>query len=235
MKKIILLLLITLLLCSCSVFDETNNNVEEKNSINVEPPGITTSNIVTTTTPNVVTPPPETNTRRREMPSDEMEYGDFDYRIWVNGEIDLLKYRGNGGSVIIPDEIDGMPVTMMNNHVFPVEIKYESIALGKNIESFAKTNFIHCKYLENIYVHEENEYFTSVDGVLYTRDMSALLVYAAGKIEKEYTIPDGVKWIVMGAFSGNEHIKKVYLPKSLEVFGIYREFINFEERILVFK
>ena len=67
--------------------------------------------------------------------------------------------------------------------------------------------------LENIKVDEENEYFSSVDGVLYNKDKTILLSCPPKK--SEVVIPYGVKTIGAYAFKGCEKISTIELPVSI--------------------
>ena len=48
---------------------------------------------------------------------DDKVFGDFRYRE-QNGTITIVRYSGEGGMVIIPEEIDGMPVTSIGDFAF---------------------------------------------------------------------------------------------------------------------
>ena len=49
-------------------------------------------------------------------------YGDFDYRD--NGTtITITRYNGTGGDIIIPDTIDGKPVTTIGSYAFMDKVK----------------------------------------------------------------------------------------------------------------
>ncbi|HCS88318.1 MAG TPA: hypothetical protein DIW30_08020 [Bacteroidales bacterium] len=82
--------------------------------------------------------------------------------------------------------------------------------------SFAFTGTPH---LENIYIDEENPYFTSVDGVVYTKDLKDLVVYPSGKKDTTYTPLDGCQHILRSAFYVNSTLQEVNLPKSLKSIG----------------
>lgn len=56
--------------------------------------------------------------------------------------------------------------------------------------------------LNEITVDENNEYLTSVDNVLFKKDMSELVCYPSAKAETSYQIPSGVKKIANYAFAG---------------------------------
>ena len=69
--------------------------------------------------------------------------------------------------------------------------------------------------LESIEVDAENPYFSSVDGVLYNKDGTTLLLYPRGKAGTEFTVPEGVREIGEYAFACNSTLKKINLPKDL--------------------
>lgn len=54
-----------------------------------------------------------------------------------------------------------------------------------------------------------------MDGVLFDKDQKTLVVYPAGKTGAEYRVPDGVLAIGAYAFSGNEYLESVHVPKSV--------------------
>lgn len=52
---------------------------------------------------------------------------------------------------------------------------------------------LRCEELSEIIVDEKSEYLTSIDGVLFTKDMSEIVCYPMRKGETSYEIPSGVK------------------------------------------
>ncbi len=74
--------------------------------------------------------------------------------------------------------------------------------------------FIKFVDLENIHVSPDNKHFKSVDGVLFTKDGTVLLSYPIGRMEQEYTVPDGVEIISESAFM-KSRLKHIHLPDSL--------------------
>lgn len=71
-----------------------------------------------------------------------------------------------------------------------------------------------------IEVDPENPYCTSVDGVLFSKDMKTLVCFPCGKKDSIYVVPEGVEAIANYAFSNNGWLKKILLPKSLKKLGI---------------
>lgn len=67
-----------------------------------------------------------------------------------------------------------------------------------------------------IIVDEQNEHFTSRDGILFSKDMKKLICYPCGRKDNEYHIPEGVEVIQEEAFLNVEHLEHVYLPNSLK-------------------
>lgn len=78
---------------------------------------------------------------------------------------------------------------------------------------FSWTAFLNCKGLTAIHVDSENPYYSSVNGVIYEKDMKTLCVCPAGKTG-EYTVPEGVRSLQMNSFS-NSALHTIHLPDSL--------------------
>lgn len=73
--------------------------------------------------------------------------------------------------------------------------------------------------LESINVSENNENYSSVDGVLYNKDKTELITYPRFKTDKSYVIPDTVKTINGSAFYTCSSLNSVTLPNGLTTIG----------------
>lgn len=76
--------------------------------------------------------------------------------------------------------------------------------------------------LQSISVSGENAYFSSLDGVLYNKDMTVLVRYPSGKTGEDYCVPYCVDQIRYAAFYNTE-LKTLYVPETvlyIEYFGI---------------
>ena len=60
----------------------------------------------------------------------------------------------------------------------------------------------------------ENTFYTAVDGVLYSKDMTTLYAYPVRKEQSSFTVPEGVKEIGASAFEGSL-LEEFILPRSL--------------------
>ncbi len=66
---------------------------------------------------------------------------------------------------------------------------------------------------------ENNPDFSSLDGVLFSKDQTRLIVYPAGRPADSYAIPDGVTSIANAAFNNAALLKTVTMPDSVTVLG----------------
>ena len=90
-----------------------------------------------------------------------------------------------------------------------------SIHIGKSLEKFESMNGNLCPILKTITVDASNANFASTDGVLYSKDMSVLYKYPAGKTESSFEIPSSVKIIDDYAFSSTS-LENITMPDGLE-------------------
>lgn len=111
------------------------------------------------------------------------------------------------------------PVSAVGKFTMNTDEYVEAIYIGKDVKYIDETSFFYCKELKSIEVDEANEYYTSVDGVLYTKDMKKLLVYPIMKEDTAYTIPEGVERVGKCAFYKNETLTEITLPSTLKEIG----------------
>ena len=144
--------------------------------------------------------------------------------------------------VIIPDEIDGYKVTSIGGCAFYMCESLKSITIPNSITSIEDLAFsgctsltsmtipdsvtsigwgafYYCTSLENIYVDENNPYFSSIDGNLYSKDGKTLLKCAAGKKQTSFTISNSVTSIGECAFSHCNSLKSITIPSSVTSIG----------------
>jgi hypothetical protein len=73
--------------------------------------------------------------------------------------------------------------------------------------------------LKAFIVDEENQYFSSKDGVLYDKDQNVLIQYPWGKTEKKFEIPNTVKQIMPFAIDGYASIEEIVINENVEKLG----------------
>ena len=116
-----------------------------------------------------------------------------------------------------PDE--SKPVSAVGKFTMNTDEYVEKIIIGKDVKYIDETSFFYCKMLKSVEVDPANEYYTSVDGVLYTKDMKTLVVYPIMKEAESYAIPEGVERVGSCAFYKNATLTKIDLPSTLREIG----------------
>ena len=112
--------------------------------------------------------------------------------------------------------IEGSPFknTALETLYIPASVEsLDAVAYGINSASHAGIG------ITEINVDANNLYYTSVDGVLFNKDMTILWEYPAGKMDESYSIPDGVIEIRSDAFSWAENLRSVSIPESVTTLG----------------
>ena len=90
-----------------------------------------------------------------------------------------------------------------------------SITIPSSVEDVSELAFRGCSNLSEIIVDESNETYSSLDGVLFNKAQTELVLYPEGKTDETYTVPDGVTTIKIGAFESNHYLEGVTLPDSV--------------------
>lgn len=94
-----------------------------------------------------------------------------------------------------------------------------SIDIPKSVKKINGSAFFSCTFLKELTVDEENVYFTTDNGVLYTKDMKKLIKCPAALYATSFQIPDGVEVLDEDAFDECKNIQQFYLPQSVKTIG----------------
>lgn len=147
--------------------------------------------------------------------------GCFKYSV-KNGEATVLKvFPVEDANYALPETLGGYPATAIGDNAYSF-FDIETISIPTNIKSIDEQAFDYAQYLGKINVDAENQYYTSVDGILYDKEMKTL-IRCPENYNGKIIIPDGVEKICDGAFfscreysyiSGT-NIECVVVPKSV--------------------
>lgn len=106
-------------------------------------------------------------------------------------------------------------VTSIGNFAFFNCRELTQINIPDSIENIEYTPFDLCVSLINIEVDENNQKYSSENGVVFNKDKRELICYPAGKEENEYTIPECVTNIESYAFEACRNLINIKIPSSV--------------------
>ncbi len=95
----------------------------------------------------------------------------------------------------------------------------KTVNIGKGLTIIGDYAFNNCDALTDIIVSDDNESFSSVEGVLFNKDKSVIVKYPVAKVEGEYTIPESVVSISAGAFRGATNLVTISIPDTVKTIG----------------
>ena len=124
-------------------------------------------------------------------------WGDFTYRVQKDGSALLTGYTGPEGEVVIPNTLDGHPVTGVDGNPF-----------------WRYPDNMNCA----VSVARDHPYLATIDGVLYGK-ADRKLIYCPPSREGEFTIPQGIAAIEAYAFVGCTGLTAVSIPDSVTSIG----------------
>lgn len=158
----------------------------------------------------------------------------------------ITAYNGNDTSIVIPSNINGVEIYNIGAYTFTSDASslditditvsegivningfafsgcgsLAEIHLPSTIKSVEPDSFDSCIDLQSIIVNGDNNYFKSIDGVLFNSAATDLIQYPIGKSDKSYTIPETVTQISGSAFK-DCNLESVIFPENLKTISDY--------------
>ncbi len=136
-----------------------------------------------------------------------------DNEITVDGILDTNLYVGE---IVIPENINSIPVTKIADDAFRNQIYITSISIPSSVETIGQNALEGCVALENITVAAENQKYFAMIGVLFDKETNTLLLYPAGKKDVFYMVFVGTETIGKNAFSGNPYLQSVIITSGVK-------------------
>ncbi len=139
--------------------------------------------------------------------------------------------------ITIPAEIDGYPVGGVKFDIYDHTLEkvtfsegitaingtynasIKEIVIPASATTISDRAFQYVTDLEAITVAEDNESYSSENGVLFDKDKTKLIHYPKCKKDTTYKVPDSVREISTDAFKENEYLETVELGENLEKIG----------------
>ena len=104
-----------------------------------------------------------------------------------------------------------------------------SFTIPRNVSVIWSYFLYGCVSLTDVFVEPGNTVFTSVDGVLFSQDMSSLYCYPSAKSGRAYAVPETVTFIFRGAFSRCQNLEQITLPPNIT--GIFSRTFEYCEAL----
>ena len=161
----------------------------------------------------------------------DFKVNDIYYRIFatetgIEAEVTYNNdnYNSYSGEVVIPGNIThgekSYKVTSIAYNAFKDCINLTSVIIGENINKFSNDIFSDCTALKEIIVSDNNPQYLSVDGILFNKDKTELIIFPNAK-SGTYTIPNSVTSIHNRAFYGCTKLTSITIPEGIT--SIYQE------------
>jgi len=125
-------------------------------------------------------------------------------------------FYANAGltSITIP-----IGVTRIGQGAFWAAADLIDISIPSSVTSIGDYAFYNMASSTTITVDNANAAFSSIDGVLFSKSQTGLLVYPAGKIANPYVIPEAVTSLSNYAFARSRFLTSITIPNSLTSIG----------------
>ena len=94
-----------------------------------------------------------------------------------------------------------------------------SVTVPSSVTTFYGSTFAGCTGLTSIKVEYGNQRYTTVDGMVFSKDKTELVAYPAGRKSTSYTITDGVTSVGQAAFQGCAALTSVVIPRGVTSIG----------------
>ena len=111
--------------------------------------------------------------------------------------------------IIIPDSI-----ARIESGAFFNCTSLTNIIIGSGVTSIQTSAFSGCSQFSEIFVDLANSTYSSLDGVLFNKDQTELILYPQAKTGS-YVVPDGVTLIDTGAFGNCSELIDITIPASV--------------------
>lgn len=153
------------------------------------------------------------------LPASAATSGDWTYVIQDDGTAMIAGCTSTATSITIPDTLDGCPVTAIGSLAFTNAVNLTSLTIPDSVVSIEELAFGNCPKLTVFRVNAAHPVLATIDGVLFHKVDKALLVYPAGRTDRSYTVPQGIRAIGDSAFTQCDSLTAVSIPDSVTSIG----------------
>lgn len=108
-------------------------------------------------------------------------------------------------------------ITTLGTTAFAACNELSKIVLPVSVENYSTAPFAGCQTLTTIIVDEDNSFISVIDNILYNKKLTIIWCYPAGKTEKEFILPEGIRDIGPCTFAYNNHLESITIPNSVKL------------------
>lgn len=106
-------------------------------------------------------------------------------------------------------------ITKIGSGVLKGCIVLKKATFGSEIQEISGDVFENCPMINEITVSAKNTHMMAEGNVIYSKDKTKLIYYAAGLPEEKFSAPDGVEAIGAKAFTYCNHLQEIRFPDSV--------------------
>ncbi len=157
-----------------------------------------------------------TSLQKIEVGENNSNFSSMEGVLFDKNKTTLIQYPVNraDSSYLIP-----YTVTSVGSSAFYGCTSLKSLTISHTVESIGDNAFFGCTSLTYIKVNENNAKFCSIDGVLFNKEKTELILYPIGNTNESYEVPGDVKSIKADAFRGCTYLVSITIPSTVTSLG----------------
>lgn len=151
----------------------------------------------------------------------------FEWEIQTDGTIKINRYIGNDEDVVIPSQIDGRSVTLLNDCAFYLLKSVKSISIPDSVTRIGWGAFYCCRSLVSVNIPDSVTYIeswvfigcSSLTSITIPNGVNRILprMFQDCSSLSSITIPDSVTEIGESAFENCTSLTSITLPDGVEI------------------
>ena len=184
------------------------------------------------------------STRKTQI-GEQYVSGDYEYVILPDGTAEISFYRGKAEELVIPDNLDGIPVTGIGDKVFLMCGSLTSVKLPDGVTSIGSFAFSLCRSLKTVSIPDS---VTEIGISAFSECRSlecveipdsvteiGISAFSGCRSLECVEIPDGVTGISDGLFKNCDMLTRVILPEGITSIGEMRSIAAIPWLRLIFR